>query len=112
MVGSPAYLAPERINGRPATAAADMWALGVTLYTAVTGRSPFQRDDTQATLAAILTSRPAPPAHAGRLWPVLKGLLAKDPARRWTAEQALKLLDNVSELTGPPAAGPRRAGLG
>ena len=112
MVGSPAYLAPERINGRPATAAADLWALGVTLYTAVTGRSPFQRDDTQATFAAILTSRPAPPAHAGRLWPVIKGLLAKDPARRLTAEQALKLLDNVSNLIGSPepAAGRRWAG--
>jgi ABC-type sugar transport system substrate-binding protein len=109
LIGSPAYLAPERINGMPATAAADLWALGVTLYTAVTGRSPFQRDDTQATLAAILTSRPAPPAHAGRLWPVIKGLLVKDPARRLTAEQALKLLENVAVLTGaPPAAEGRR----
>jgi serine/threonine protein kinase len=61
----PADLAPERINGRPATAAADLWALGVTLYATLTGRSPFQREDTQATTAAILTGRPAPPAHAG-----------------------------------------------
>ena len=104
MIGSPAYLAPERINGRPATAAADLWALGVTLYTTVTGRSPFQRDDTQATLAAILTSRPTPPAHAGRLWPVIKGLLDKDPARRLTAEQARKLLVTVANPNGVPGA--------
>ena len=102
MVGSPAYLAPERINGRPATAAADLWALGVTLYTAVTGRSPFQREDTQATIAAVLTSRPTAPAHAGRLWPVIKGLLIKDPARRLTAENAMKLLANVAYPTGSP----------
>lgn len=101
-VGSPAYLAPERINGRPATAAADLWALGVTLYTAVTGRSPFQREDTQATIAAVLTSRPAPPAHAGRLWPVIKGLLVKDPARRLAAENAIQLLANVAYPTGSP----------
>jgi hypothetical protein len=111
MVGSPAYLAPERINGQPATVAADLWALGVTLYTAVTGRSPFQREDTQATFAAILTSRPTPPAHAGRLWPVIKSLLIKDPARRLNTEQALKLLANVANLRGTPKpAGPAAGG--
>ena len=96
MVGSPAYLAPERINGRPATAATDLWALGVTLYAAVTGRSPFQRDDTLSTFAAVLTSRPAPPAGAGQLWPAIHGLLAKDPARRLTADRAAVLLAAVT----------------
>ena len=105
MVGSPAYLAPERINGQPATAASDLWALGVTLYTAVTGRSPFQREDTQATFAAILTSRPATPAHAGRLWPVIKGLLVKDPTRRLGTEQVRKLLANVAHPAGAPQPG-------
>ncbi|MFC4064549.1 serine/threonine-protein kinase [Actinoplanes subglobosus] len=104
MVGSPAYLAPERINGQPATAAADLWSLGVTLYTAVTGRSPFQREDTQATLAAILHHRPETPAHAGRLWPVIKGLLDKDPVRRLGADQARELLANVVRATGPSGA--------
>jgi hypothetical protein len=95
LVGSPAYLAPERINGKPATAAADLWALGITLYATATGRSPFQREDTQSTFAAILTSKPTPPAYAGRLWPVIKGLLDKDPARRLTADQARPLLEAV-----------------
>jgi hypothetical protein len=110
MVGSPAYLAPERINGQPATAAADLWSLGVTLYTAVTGRSPFQREDTQATLAAILHHRPETPAHAGRLWPVIKGLLDKDPIRRLGAEQARELLANVVRAAGAtdPGAAVRR----
>lgn len=100
LVGSPAYLAPERINGRPATAAADLWALGVTLYAAITGRSPFHREDTQATLAAVLTSRPDPPAHAGLLWPVIKGMLAKDPGQRLSADRAAPLLAAVA---GRPA---------
>jgi len=110
MVGSPAYLAPERINGRPAAAASDLWALGVTLYTAVTGRSPFQREDTQATLAAVLTARPVTPAHAGRLWPVIKGLLVKDPDRRLNIEQARSLLATVADPdhgAQPVAAGRR-----
>lgn len=95
MVGSPAYLAPERISGLPATAASDLWALGVTLYTAVTGAPPFQRDNTPATLMAVLEHRPSPPAHAGRLWPLIKGLLEKDPVRRLTAEQSRTLLQNT-----------------
>jgi hypothetical protein len=106
LVGSPAYLAPERINGKPATAAADLWALGVTLYATVTGRSPFHREDTQSTFAAILTSKPAPPPYAGRLWPVIKGLLEKDPARRLTAEKTRPLLEAVAAL--PAAEKPRR----
>ena len=106
MVGSPAYLAPERINGQPATAASDLWALGVTLYATVTGRSPFQREDTQATFAAVLTSRPVAPAHAGQLWPVIKGLLDKDPARRLAAEEARKLLANVARPGGAPQPAP------
>ncbi|GIE92922.1 hypothetical protein Ari01nite_03870 [Paractinoplanes rishiriensis] len=100
MVGSPSYLSPERINGRPATPAADLWGLGVTLYAMVTGRSPFQREDTQATLAAVLTSQPGTPAHAGQLWPVIKGLLVKDVDRRLTADQAAPLLANAAQ---PPA---------
>ncbi|MBL7255624.1 serine/threonine-protein kinase [Paractinoplanes lichenicola] len=110
LVGSPAYMAPERINGKPATAAADLWALGVTLFTAVTGKSPFQREDTQATFAAILTFEVPPPPYAGRLWPVIKGLLDKDPATRLTAEAARPLLETVAAL--PADEPPRRRGDG
>jgi serine/threonine protein kinase len=92
MIGSPAFLAPERINGQPATAATDLWALGVTLYTAVTGRSPFPGEDLPGTLAAILNRTPEPPAGADLLWPVIEGLLAKDPDRRLTADLARPLL--------------------
>ncbi|MCY1139166.1 serine/threonine-protein kinase [Actinoplanes sp. Pm04-4] len=105
LVGSPSYLAPERINGKPATTAGDLWALGVTLYAALTGTSPFQREDTQATFAAVLTSRPTPPAYGGKVWPVIKGLLEKDPARRLTADQARPLLAAVAAL---PPQKPRR----
>ena len=108
MVGSPSYLSPERINGHPATAAADLWALGVTLYATVTGRPPFDGEDTQATLAAVLTSQPKPPAHAGQLWPVIKGLLVKDVDQRLTADQAAPLLASAAQPAAEPQPSRRR----
>ncbi|WP_203779778.1 serine/threonine-protein kinase, partial [Actinoplanes philippinensis] len=103
MVGSPAFLAPERFNGQPATAATDLWSLGVTLYIAVTGRSPFPGEDLPGTLAAILHRSPEPPAEASALWPVIAGLLAKDPAGRLTADQAHTLLTAVVRAHDEPS---------
>jgi hypothetical protein len=105
MIGSPAFLAPERLDGRPATAATDLWALGVTLYTAVTGRPPFPGDDLPSTLAAIVSRSPEPPHGADLLWPVIDGLLAKDPERRLTADQAHTLLSAIVREQQPAVTG-------
>jgi serine/threonine protein kinase len=79
LVGTPAYMAPEQLDGGDAGPAADLWALGATLYTAVEGVLPFAG----ATMTAILAKAPARPLHAGApLEEVLGGLLAKDPAPR------------------------------
>jgi serine/threonine protein kinase len=99
LIGSPEYIAPERISGSPTGPAADLWALGVTLYYAVSGRSPFQRSDTRECLAAVLAHDPDPLPHAGRLESAIHGLLHKDPVLRLTAAQ-------VAELLGTPASGP------
>ncbi|PWK48036.1 serine/threonine protein kinase [Actinoplanes xinjiangensis] len=112
MIGSPAFLAPERLDGQPATAATDLWALGVTLYTAVTGRSPFPGGDLPGTLAAILNRSPEPPPDAGLLWPVIEGLLAKDPDDRLTADQAYPLLRAVVRASGEQTGGASREQTG
>src|SRR5512133_331084 len=67
LLGSPSYLAPERARGGRAGAPADLWALGVSLYTAVEGRPPFERDSMIASLTAVVADEPEPAPHAGPL---------------------------------------------
>jgi serine/threonine protein kinase len=95
LVGSPEYIAPERIDGREATHAADLWAVGITLYHMVVGHTPFRRPDTSATLAAVVSREPDAHLGVGSLWPVIQGLLRKRPAERLTAPAALALLRGV-----------------
>src|SRR3954470_24890111 len=71
VIGSPAFLAPERARGEAPTTAADLWSLGATLFAAVEGRSPFHREGLLPTLGALLTQDvPAAPA-AGPLAPAI-----------------------------------------
>ncbi|RQW87090.1 serine/threonine-protein kinase [Micromonospora globispora] len=92
VLGSPAYIAPERARDGTAGPEADLWSLGATLYAAVEGKSPYARPSAMATLAALATEPLPTPKNAGPLKPVLQGLLRKDPAERITAEVAERLL--------------------
>lgn len=104
MMGSPAYLAPERAHGRPAGPAADLWSLGVTLWTAVEGRSPFLRENALATLTAVITEEVPPTGRAGPLGPLLAGLLHKDPDERLDAASARDLLDHMGTANHLPVS--------
>src|SRR4051812_13004691 len=95
LIGSPSYMAPERIHGDEPAAPVDLWSLGATLFAAVEGRPPFTRAEPMATAMAVVSEDPAPMVRAGPLEPVLRGLLAKDPARRSTAAQAREALAAV-----------------
>jgi hypothetical protein len=106
IIGSPAYIAPERAQGERAGPAADLWALGATIYAACEGRPPHQRTDPVSVLAAILTEDPPPPRNAGPLGPVLQGLLQRDPARRMPAAEAAGLLERIAAGGAVPSAMP------
>ncbi|MGW3036206.1 protein kinase domain-containing protein [Streptomyces sp. NPDC001178] len=82
LVGSPDYMAPERISGRPQGPPSDVWSLGATLCAALGGHSPFSRETTLATLHAVLYEEPELPAAAGPLSDILAALLEKDPLVR------------------------------
>ncbi|MFF5776932.1 protein kinase [Streptomyces virginiae] len=92
VVGSPEFLAPERASGRDPGPASDLWALGIMLYTAVEGVSPFRQATPLDTLRAVVDSELPPPRRAGALTPVLEGLLRKDPAERLPAAEAARML--------------------
>ncbi|WP_432149720.1 serine/threonine-protein kinase [Streptomyces sp. bgisy029] len=82
LIGSPDYIAPERIRGTEGDPSSDLWSLGMMLYVAVEGHHPLRKATTLATLAAVLDEEVAPPVRAGALTPVLKALLTRDiPAR-------------------------------
>ena len=80
--GSPAYIAPERLDGDEVGPAADLFSLGATLFAAAEGVAPFDRGSVHDTFVAVATGARAPFRRAGRLRPVIEGLLARDPGRR------------------------------
>ncbi|PZV97074.1 Serine/threonine protein kinase [Micromonospora phaseoli] len=96
VLGSPAYIAPERARDGTAGPEADLWSLGATLYAAVEGKSPFARPSAIGTLAALATEAVPPARNAGPLKQVLAGLLRKDPQERITAESAERMLRKAS----------------
>ncbi|MET9885694.1 serine/threonine-protein kinase [Streptomyces sp. NPDC006430] len=114
-VGSPEYTSPERMQGAVAGPASDLWSLGTLLCAALTGTSPFHRDSLGGVLHAVVYDEIRPPAQAGPLVPVIRGLLERDPARRMGAAEAERLLsaymatgrvpltDRIPGPTGPTA---------
>ncbi|NGO12250.1 serine/threonine protein kinase [Streptomyces sp. HC44] len=96
-VGSLEFIAPERMSGRGAGPASDLWSLGVLLYAAVEGWSPFRRTTVESTLAAILSDEPPEPKQAGDLGPLITQLLAKEPGQRPDADKVAAVLEAVAE---------------
>jgi serine/threonine-protein kinase len=113
LMGTPLYLAPEQASGMPATAASDLYALGVIAYEMLTGRPPYEGPAT----AVLLAHRdsplpPVPPSVPPGLRDLIQALTAKDPATRPGAAAAV--VEWAIRLRADPAmtasGGPSRNG--
>jgi serine/threonine protein kinase len=114
LIGSPSYMAPEHARGGQSGPAGDLWGLGASLYAAVEGRAPFDRDGgALASLIAVVADELEPATHAGPLWAVISGLLRKDPDERLDAAEAERMLRGVGTTpaasVSPVTPRPRRS---
>jgi hypothetical protein len=112
IVGTLEYLAPERIQGKPPDARADLYAMGIVLYELLTARLPFSATSEYEIMQAQLTKRPATPREMGIGLPaqveqaVLQAL-EKDPEKRFadasTFAAALRRLAAAVPVAAPAA---------
>lgn len=92
VVGSPGYMAPEQVTGRPAGPAADIFALGAVIVFAATGQGPFPGDSAAVLLYKVAHEEPEFDGMPAGLRRVAESCLAKDPAERPTPRQLAGLL--------------------
>jgi hypothetical protein len=105
-IGTPRYMAPEQAEGRPLTAACDIYGFGVLLYEVLAGRSPFAGDTSAAVLHQQVHEAPPNPCSINPSLPPAAGkhlldALAKDPARRPKSARAL-VRALLADLEGRP----------
>ena len=117
IVGTLQYVAPERLEGRPADARSDIWSLGATIYEMTTGRRAFDGETQALLIVAIMEKEPTPltqlqPRTPAVLERVVKECLAKDPNERTQTAHDVKLrlqwIVEGDSQAGVPAPGTAR----
>ncbi len=95
IIGTPAFLAPERAEGQPASDRSDIYSVGAVLYSCLTGRRPFEADSAVALMTVMQTRHPTPihdlrPEVPAGLVEVVARAMAKDPARRFASAAEMR----------------------
>ncbi|MDX3111460.1 serine/threonine-protein kinase [Nonomuraea angiospora] len=103
VMGTPSYLAPEQLGGLPVTEAADIFAWGVTMVFAASGRAAFGTDSTPAVINRILNKEPEISGLAGTLLELVTASLSKDPGERPRADDLVARLTSPTALPSPSA---------
>ena len=113
VTGTPAYFAPELAKGEDPTIAADVWALGATLYATVEGRLPYPDHNNAIALLTQIASEPPPqPKLAGFLADPIGRMMDPDPSTRWTMADAAHTLHRLHEQHAAKSSGPGTVSLG
>ncbi|SNQ46846.1 Serine/threonine protein kinase [Frankia canadensis] len=104
LVGSPAYIAPERVRGSSGSPASDLWGLGATLYSAVEGQPPFEGPETYAVLTAVVEGRRRAFRLAGPLRNLLSDLMDRPAEERPDVTEIRRRLIPVARNANPVPA--------
>jgi serine/threonine-protein kinase len=113
VIGTPSYMSPEQIKGKPVDGRSDIFALGVILYEMVTGEKPFPGENITTVIFKIINEEPIPPRkldpsiHPG-LSAVITRALAKEPTARFqNCAEMLAALRNYRSFGGNHASDPQ-----
>ncbi|MGS2641007.1 protein kinase domain-containing protein [Streptosporangium sp. LJ11] len=109
VIGTPGFIAPERLAGENGGPASDLWSLGATLFVALEGVPPYDGSPADV-IRATLTQDPRPPRVAGPLTSLLQWLMAREPEARPDAEIALGLLRQIADGESPRVTAPQTIG--
>jgi serine/threonine protein kinase len=112
LMGTPAYLAPEQIQGQPQDPRSDQFALGIVLYQMLTGLKPFDGSSLGAVCAQILNADPVPPSWHNPALPqaldlIIARCLAKNPKDRFASCDELASALYPLARSRPPSATPK-----
>ena len=114
ILGTPAYMAPEQLEGRPATNASDIYALGLVIYEMVTGGRAFAGESPLSSAFKRLSEPPRPPRDfAPDLSPACESVilrcLARDPTDRFTSARDVTtaLAENLPQPVTATTIAPR-----
>jgi Protein kinase domain len=111
MVGTPAYMAPEQVAGKPVDYRTDIYSLGLMMYEVFTGAQAFRADNAVAVALKQMRESPVPPHEIEPAVPVgveraILKCLEKEPAKRF---QSIGELESAMRTSGAPAAQPTPA---
>ncbi len=98
LLARPPYTPPECIMGHRCDARGDIYALGITLFEALTGSPPFVGPDGEVLSQHLTSSVPALPPTARHLQPIIDRCLAKEPSQRFDAHELAKALEQFGVL--------------